>query len=40
MSKDHNQYTLKEAIDKFLKVYCLDKKYGQIEVDKEWEKNM
>ncbi|MFK7757253.1 MAG: DUF721 domain-containing protein [Flavobacteriales bacterium] len=40
MSKDHNQYPLKEAIDKFLKVYRLDKKYGQVEVAKAWEKAM
>ena len=38
--KSHNEYPLKEAIDKFLKVYRLDKKYGQIEVAKAWEKTM
>ena len=40
MSKDHNQKPLKEAIDSFLKVYKLDRKYNQVEVAKAWEKTM
>jgi len=33
---DHNQKPLKEVIDKFLKVYKLDRKYKQVEVAKAW----
>lgn len=40
MSKDHNQKPLKEAINSFLKVYKLDRKYNQVEVTKAWEQAM
>lgn len=40
MSKDHNQKPLKEVIDKFLRMYRLDRKYQQVEVAKAWEKTM
>ncbi len=40
MGKDHHQKPLKEAIESFLKVYKLDKKYNQVEIAKAWEKAM
>lgn len=36
MSDDHNQTPLKGAINKFLEVYKLDKKYNLVEVKKAW----
>ena len=36
MSDDHNQTPLKGAIDKFLQVYKLDKKYNLVEVKNAW----
>ncbi len=40
MSKDNNQQPLKEVIEKFLKMYRLDRKYQQVEAAKAWEKTM
>tara|TARA_B100000768_G_C11284089_1_gene380760 strand:+ start:7875 stop:8171 length:297 start_codon:yes stop_codon:yes gene_type:complete len=40
MSKDNNQKPLKEVIEKFLKMYRLDRKYQQVEAAKAWEKTM
>ena len=40
MSKDNNQKPLKEVIEKFLKMYRLDRKYQQVEAAKAWENTM
>ena len=40
MNKDNNQQPLKEVIEKFLKMYRLDRKYQQVEAAKAWEKAM
>ncbi len=40
MNKDNNQQPLKEVIEKFLKMYRLDRKYQQVEAAKAWEKTM
>jgi hypothetical protein len=40
MSKDNTQQPLKEVIEKFLKMYRLDRKYQQVEAAKAWEKTM
>jgi hypothetical protein len=36
MSKDHNQAPLKDAINKFMEVYKLDRKYNLVEVKNAW----
>jgi len=36
MSDDHNQAPLKDAINKFMQIYKLDKKYNQVEVRNAW----
>jgi len=37
MSNDHNQTPLKDAINKFMEVYKLDRKYNLVEVKNAWE---
>lgn len=40
MNKNHNLYTIKEAIDKLLHTYRLDTKMAELDVINSWKKVM